>query len=138
MGAFEMGLLKPHTVTMLMLPLMTFLLSILLPTWQFPGQLRGDTAEVNKSFEEYLKLCNTLGIQPISTGGGYTAGRYPTTGGYTGGRYPTTGGYTSYAGYPSYTSGYVYPSNTGSYVYPSNTGGYAYPTNNGGYIYYQG
>merc|ERR1712083_622754 len=127
MGAFELGSLNTRTVTMLMLPLMTFLLSILLPTWQFPGQLRADTEEVNKSFEEYLKLCNTLGIQPISTGGGYTAGRYP-----------TTGGYTSYAGYPSYTSGYVYPSNTGSYVYPSNTGGYAYPTNNGGYIYYQG
>merc|ERR1719419_430478 len=118
---------------------MTILLSILLPTWQFPGQLRADTEEVDKSFEEYLKLCNTLGIQPISTGGytrgrypttgGYTGGRYPTTGGYTGGRYPTTGSYTSYAGYPSYTSGYVYP---------SNTGGYAYPTNNGGYIYYQG
>merc|ERR1711915_901116 len=108
-----------------MLPLMTLLISILLPTWQFPGQLRSE--EVNKSFEEYLKLCSTLGIQPISTGGGYTAGRYP-----------TTGGYRSYAGYPSYTSGYVYPSSTGSYVYPSNTGGYAYPTNNGGYIYYQG
>merc|ERR1712098_426361 len=128
MGAFKLGLLKPHTrVTMLMLPLMTVLLSILLPTWQFPGHLRADTEEVDKSFEEYLKLCNTLGIQPISTG--YTGGRYPTTGGYTGGRYPTTGSYTSYAGYPSYTSGYVYP---------SNTGGYAYPTNNGGYIYYQG
>merc|ERR1712189_93789 len=118
MGAFKLGLVKPHTrVTMLMLPLMTILLSILLPTWQFPGQLRADTEEVDKSFEEYLKLCNTLGIQPISTGG------------YTGGRYPTTGSYTSYVGYPSYTSGYVYP---------SNTGGYAYPTNNGGYIYYQG
>merc|ERR1712236_108584 len=98
-SAVKLVLLKLHTVTMLMLPMMTILLSVILPSMEFPGQLRADTEEVDKSFEEYLKLCNTLGIQPISTDGGYT----------------------SYTGYPSYTGGYVYPSNTGSYVYPSNT-----------------
>merc|ERR1711915_509377 len=88
---------------MLMLLLMTILLSFILPSMQFPGQLRADTEEAKKSFEEYLKLCNTLGIQPISSG---------------------------YVGYPSYTGGYGYPSNTGGYAYPSNIGGYAYPSNN--------
>merc|ERR1711915_1040526 len=103
-SAVKLVLLKLHGVTMMMLPMMTILLSVILPSMQFPGQLRADTEEAKKSFEEYLKLCNTLGIQPISSG--YTGGRYPTTGG----RYPTTGGYTSYVGYPSYTGGYGYPS----------------------------
>merc|ERR1712054_230198 len=124
-SAVKLVWLKLHTVNMLMLPLMTILLSAILPSMQFPGQLRADTEKANKSLEEYLKLCNTLGIQPISSG--YTAG----------GRYPATGGYPSYVGYPSY-AGYGYPSNTGGYIYPSNTGGYAYPSNNDGYVYYRG
>merc|ERR1719228_766623 len=73
--------------------------------------------DVEASYDEYLKLCSTLGIPPISVGSGYTA-PYTNYGGssnYNYGRYPSYGynGYNGYGGYPSYT----YPVSTGGYTY---------------------
>merc|ERR1719427_1922260 len=65
-----------------------------------------DPADVEKAYEDYVKLCTTLGIPPVSTGNYYSQ-----TGGY---NYPATG-YNNYAGasyYPSYT-GYPSYSSTG-------------------------
>merc|ERR1712055_1000062 len=80
-----------------------------------------DPVDVEKAYEDYVKLCTTLGIQPVATGNYYTQ-----TGGY---NYPATG-YNNYAGasyYPSYTgyTGY-YTGGSGGYVYPNYgyTGGY--------------
>merc|ERR1711892_1341789 len=109
--------------------------------------------DYKQSFEEYLKLCATLGIAPISSGsytqpgyygGGYTS-PYTTSGTYInyGGssNYPYTG-YTGNTGYTGYTgntgntgyNGYNgYNGNTGYNGYPS----YNYPTNTG-YTYYSG
>merc|ERR1711936_641092 len=92
-----------------------------------------DPVDVEKAYEDYVKLCTTLGIQPVATGnyysqtGGYNyagASYYPSYTGYTG--YPSysSTGYSGYSGYPSYT-GY-YTGGSGGYVYPNYgyTGGY--------------
>merc|ERR1719228_2045949 len=72
-----------------------------------------DSTEEEASYDEYLKLCNTLGIPPISVGSGYAA-PYTNYGGSSNyGRYPSYGGYSGYGGYSSYT----YPVSTGGYNY---------------------
>merc|ERR1719228_886562 len=75
-----------------------------------------DSTEEEASYDEYLKLCNTLGIPPISVGSGY---------GYTA-PYTNYGGSSNYVRYPSYGgySGYGRPNGYGgyaSYTYPSST-----------------
>merc|ERR1712183_848239 len=89
-----------------------------------------DPVDVEKAYEDYVKLCTTLGIQPVATGNYYSqAGgyNYPATGynNYAGASYyPSYTGYSGYSGYPSYT-GY-YTGGAGGYVYPNYgyTGGY--------------
>merc|ERR1719228_892375 len=80
-----------------------------------------DSTEEEASYDEYLKLCNTLGIPPISVGSGYGyTAPYTNYGGSSNyGRYPSYGGYSSY-GRPNGYGGYP------SYTYPSSTGGYNY------------
>merc|ERR1719228_1902588 len=78
-----------------------------------------DSTEEEASYDEYLKLCNTLGIPPISVGSGYAA------------PYTNYGGSSNYGRYPSYGgySGYGRPNGYGgcpSYTYPVSTGGYTY------------
>merc|ERR1712212_579193 len=80
------------------------------------SSLAEDSTEEEASYDEYLKLCNTLGIPPISVGSGYGyTAPYTNYGGSSNyGRYPSYGGYSGYGrpngygGYPSYT----YPSST--------------------------
>merc|ERR1712123_397574 len=116
--------------------------------------------DTKQSFEEYLKLCATLGIAPISSGsytqpgyygGAYTSpytssGTYSNYGGSS--NYPYNTGYTGNTGYAGYTgntgnTGYNgYNGNTGYSGYSGNTGyngypSYNYPTNTG-YTYYSG
>merc|ERR1719228_1486395 len=95
--------------------------------------------DVAAAYEDYVKLCTTLGIQPVSTGNYYSQSggyNYPATGynNYAGASY-----YPSYTGYPSYSStgysGYTgYPSYTGYYT--GGAGGYVYPNYGytGGYV----
>merc|ERR1712123_154960 len=106
------------------------------------------TEDTKQSFEEYLKLCATLGIAPISSGsytqpgyygGAYTSpytssGTYSNYGGSS--NYPYSTGYTGntgYTGYTGYSGNTGYAGNTGYNGYPS----YNYPTNTG-YTYYSG
>merc|ERR1712168_1300111 len=96
-----------------------------------PVYYRGDAAgrstetettedSTKEDYDEYLKLCSTLGLPsiPLSSGSAYSS------------PYTSYGG-SSYNGYPSYVSyngGYAYPANSGytAYRYPSNSG-YGYP-----------
>merc|ERR1712123_108957 len=97
--------------------------------------------DTKQSFEEYLKLCATLGIAPISSGSYTQPGYYG--GGYTS-PYTSSGTYSNYGG----SSNYPYTGNTGYTGYTGNTGytgyngyngypSYNYPTNTG-YTYYSG
>merc|ERR1712106_1194127 len=110
--------------------------------------------DVEKSYAEYLKLCTTLGIKPISTGSytqpGYSSytsyggsSNYPGFSGNNGntgysgsnGYSGSTGnsGYTGYNGNNGYASNSGYAGNNGYAGYPS----YSYPSNTG-YVYYRG
>merc|ERR1712106_152090 len=148
-----------------------------LPPWLKPNDAAPETEEDiteeaeteddEKSYAEYLKLCTTLGIKPISTGSytqpGYSSyssyggsSNYPGfsgsnngNAGYTGSNgYSGSTGYsgnigysgnTGYSGYTGYTGNTGYASNNG---YAGNNGytgypSYSYPSNTG-YIYYRG
>merc|ERR1712106_732668 len=106
--------------------------------------------DVEKSYAEYLKLCTTLGIKPISTGSytqpGYSSytsyggsSNYPGFSGSNNGNAGYTGstGYSAYpanseyTGYTGYTGNTGYTENNGYTGYPS----YSYPSNTG-YVYY--
>merc|ERR1712128_297934 len=103
------------------------------------------TEDVEKSYAEYLKLCTTLGIKPISTGSSNYPGFSGNNGntGYSGNSgfsgntgysgYPGNSGYTGYTGNTGYASNSGYAGNNGYTGYPS----YSYPSNTG-YIYYRG
>merc|ERR1712106_214704 len=107
------------------------------------------TEDDEKSYAEYLKLCTTLGIKPISTGSytqpGYSSyssyggsSNYPGFSGSNNGNAGYTGsngysGYTGYTGNTGYASNNGYAGNNGYTGYPS----YSYPSNTG-YIYYRG
>ena len=82
--------------------------------------------DVEKSYAEYLKLCTTLGIKPISTGS-YTQPGYSS--------YASYGGSSNYPGYSGYTGNTGYTGSTGYAGYPGNTGynGYTGYTGNSGY-----
>eukprot|EP00091_Calanus_sinicus_P012173 TRINITY_DN2765_c0_g1_i6.p1 TRINITY_DN2765_c0_g1~~TRINITY_DN2765_c0_g1_i6.p1 ORF type:complete len:273 (+),score=82.08 TRINITY_DN2765_c0_g1_i6:75-893(+) len=98
-----------------------------------------ETAGDEKAYEEYVKACTTLGIQPISIGSGsytqpsYSSGyNYPSTGyiNYGGSSNYPYSGYSGSTGYPvnyGYSGSSGYYGNTG---YPAYTSGY-YPSYNG-------
>merc|ERR1719481_534132 len=69
-----------------------------------------DGDDVEKNFADYIRLCNTLGIRPVTAGSPY----YTNYGGNSG--RPSNSVYTGYTGtrYPSY---YSYPANYGGNVY---------------------
>merc|ERR1719481_501611 len=73
-----------------------------------------DGDDVEKNFADYIRLCNTLGIRPVTAGSPY----YTNYGGNSGRPsnyvYPGYGGNTGYSGY----TGTRYPS-----YYPANYGG---------------
>merc|ERR1712123_505312 len=89
--------------------------------------------DIKHSFEEYLKLCATLGIAPISSGSYTQPGYYG--GGYTS-PYTSSGIYSNYGG----SSNYPYTGNTGYTGYTGNTGYTGYNGNIGynGYNGYSG
>merc|ERR1712106_1225952 len=101
------------------------------------------TEEVEKSYAEYLKLCTTLGIKPISTGS-YTQPGYSSYTSYGGSsNYPgfsgSNNGNAGYSGSNGYSGNTGFASNSG---YAGNNGytgysSYSYPSNTG-YIYYRG
>merc|ERR1712123_264382 len=82
------------------------------------------TEGTKQSFEEYLKLCATLGIAPISSGSytqpGYYGGAYTSP-------YTSSGTYSNYGG----SSNYPYTGNTGYTGYTGNTGYTGYNGNTG-------
>merc|ERR1712123_68103 len=93
--------------------------------------------DTKQSFEEYLKLCATLGIAPISSGSytqpGYYGGAYTSP-------YTSSGTYSNYGGSSNYPYSTGYTGNTGYTGYTGNTGynGYNGYNGNTGYSGYSG
>merc|ERR1719481_1106182 len=96
-----------------------------------------DGDDVEKNFADYIKLCNTLGIRPVTAGSPY----YTNYGGNSGRPsnyvYPGYGGNTGYGGNIGY-SNTGYSGNIGYSGYTGTRYPSYYPANYGGSVYYRG